>query len=65
MPKLTTIENTSVSPLRTQAPRVNVSVTPEQIAGPEVRLLTELGKKADEVTAFVIKRQNTKEPIPQ
>ena len=61
MPKLTTIENTSVSPLRTQAPRVNVSVTPEQIAGPEVRLLTELGKKADEVTAFVIKRQNTKD----
>jgi hypothetical protein len=61
MPKLTTIDNTSVSPLRTQAPQVRVSVTPEQIAGPEVRLLTELGKKADEVTAFVVKRQNTKD----
>ena len=61
MPKLPSLEGTTVSPLRTQAPRVNVSVTPEQIAGPEVRLLTELGKKADEVTAFVIKRQNTKD----
>ena len=58
MPKLPSLEGTTVSPLRTQAPRVNVSVTPEQIAGPEVRLLTELGKKADEVTAFVVRKQN-------
>ena len=58
MPKLPSLEGPTVSPLRTQAPQVRVSVTPEQIAGPEVRLLTELGKKADEVTAFVIRKQN-------
>jgi hypothetical protein len=61
MPKLSVPEGTSVARQSTAIPRVNVSVTPEQIAGPEVRLLTELGKKADEVTAFVVKQQNTKD----
>ena len=61
MPKLPSVENTSVALQRTPAPQVNVSVTPEQLAGSEVRLLTELGKKADAVTAFVIQRQNAKD----
>ena len=58
MPKLQVPEGISVNRQRVATPQVNVSVTPEQLAGPEVRLLTELGKKADEVTDFVIRKQN-------
>ncbi len=61
MPKLQVPEGISVNRQRVAIPQVNVSVTPEQLAGPEVRLLTELGKKADEITDFVVRRQNTKD----
>ena len=61
MPRIPTVEGTSVNPNRTPDARVAVSVTPEQLAGPEVRLLQQLGKNADEITDFVIQKQNAKD----
>ena len=61
MPRIPTVEGTSVTPNRTPDARVAVSVTPEQLAGPEVRLLQQLGKNADEITDFVIQKQNAKD----
>ena len=61
MPRIPTVEGTSVTQNRTPDARVAVSVTPEQLAGPEVRLLQQLGKNADEITDFVIQKQNAKD----
>ena len=58
MPKITLLNQTSVAPTRLPNARVNVTVTPEQIAGPQVRLLQSIGAGADQITDFVIKRQN-------
>ena len=61
MPELQVPKGISVNRQRVATPQVNVSVTPEQLAGPEVRLLQDLGKSADEITDFVVRRQNTKD----
>ena len=61
MPKLSVPAGISVTRQRTATPQVNVSVTPEQLAGPEVRLLQTLGKGADEITNLVIRKQNAQD----
>jgi hypothetical protein len=58
MPKVPLLNQTSVQEQRLPDARVNVSVTPEQIAGPQVRLLQTLGAGADQITNFVVQRQN-------
>ena len=48
-----------LAPLKT--PQYTTSVTPEMIAGPQVRMLEKLGKTGDEITAWVIKDRNNKD----
>jgi len=58
VPKITEVRETTqtLSPL--QSPKYTGSVTPEILAGPEVRQLQSLGKTAEEITDYVVKRQN-------
>ena len=48
-----------LAPLKT--PQYTTSVTPEMIAGPQVRMLEKLGKTGDEITAWVVKDRNNKD----